>query len=102
QSLPFFSFQLNIAHLLLAALAVLVSWLLINRVRRQYEEQINNLKFKIDGKAEVSELAKVENDLKLFTDKLEAARKKRLAEKQAKAVSSVPRPLSVEKALYLP
>lgn len=102
QSLPFFSFQLNIAHLLLAALAVLVSWLLINRVRRDYENQINNLKFKIDGKAEASELAKVENDLKLFTDKLEAARKKRLAEKQAKAVSSVPRPLSVEKVLYLP
>lgn len=103
---PFFSFHFNIAHVILAALAILVSWLLINRIRREHEDKINDLKFRIDGKAEAGELMKVENELAGFTSKLEAARRKRLSEKQTKKPNAAPstgvRPLSVEQVLYMP
>ena len=104
----FFSFQLNIAHILLAALGILVAWMLVNRVRRQYEEQLHDLRFRLDGKAEASDLEKLETEIRHFNEKLAAARKKRLAEQQAKtqaqAAAGAPpaRPLRVEKVLYLP
>lgn len=106
----FFSFHLNIAHILLAGLAILVAWLLVNRLRREYEEQINDLKFRLEGKAETGDLEKVESELSHFNERLAVARKKRLAEQQAKAQAKpaqaatpgASRPLRVEKVLYLP
>lgn len=107
---PFLSFHLNIAHVLIAVLAVLASWFLISRTRRDYENQISELRFRIDSKAEASELIKVENEIARFTKKLEEARKKRLADKETRAkqpirvadANHVPGQMRVEKILYLP
>lgn len=110
QTHSFFSFHVNIGHILLALLAILVAWILVNRVKSSYEEQLHDLQFRLDGKADASELEKLEAEIHHFNEKLAAARKKRLAEQQAKtktnvvapAVPAAARPLRVEKVLYLP
>lgn len=106
----FFSFQVNIGHVLLAAFAILMAWFLVNRTRREYEEQLRDLQFRLDGKADASQLDKVEAEIRHFNEKLAAARKKRLAEQKARASTRpdgntptvAASPLRVEKILYLP
>lgn len=106
----FFSFRVNVGHLLLAGLAILVGWLFVNRLRRDHEEQLRDLQFRLEGKADAVQLDKVETELRHFEEKLAAARRKRLAEQKAragarsegKAPAAAASPLRVEKILYLP
>lgn len=109
----FFSFQLNIAHLLLAALVLGVALYFIGKLKALHAAQIDQLRNELSEKATALTVADLDSRFAAFKEKLEKARKRKLAAKEAGLrqhipestaelpVKNSPVPLPVGKIIYL-